>query len=134
MALNIRKYLAELMGVEKISDEDLRKELDELKIDNKLEALTRDGHVPPNPEAQLLARKAITGQATPEELETLLRTPKPAPANTTEYKPPTGPVDADPTEAAIQAHMAEHKVPYHEAASAISKGGNILPAPPGGTA
>jgi hypothetical protein len=127
MALSIRKFLAELMGVEKITDEDVRHELDELKIDNKIEELTRAGHVAANPEAQMLARKAITGAASPEEIEQLLATPKPTPATTTILTPPSGPVADDPTEAAIQARMTETKEPYHVAATAVSKGATIAP-------
>lgn len=126
MASRVRKFLAELMGVEKVSDEDLRAELDELKIDNRLEELTREGHVAANPEAQMLARKAITGQASPEELEQLLRTPRPTPAQTTTMTPAAGPVAEDPTEAAIQAEMAKSGTPYHVAASAVSAGGAIV--------
>lgn len=127
MALNLRKYLAELLHVQQISDEDVRKELDELKIDNELEALTRDGHVPANPEAQSLARKAITGQASAEDIKALLKTPRPIPAQANIVVPPAGPLgaSADSTEAAIQAHMAANSVPYHEAASAVAAGGAL---------
>lgn len=127
MAFSLRKYLAELLKVEKISDEEVRKELDELKVDNELEALTRDGHVAANPEAQALARKAITGQASAEEIKQLLATPRPAPAQATIITPPSGPTDeADSTEAAIQAEMSKSGTPYHVAARTVSQGGSLV--------
>jgi hypothetical protein len=130
--LNIRKYLAELMGVQQISDEDIRKELDELKLDNKVEELTRNGHIAADPAIQLLARKAISGAAAPEELLQLLTSAKPAPAQTTVVTPPSGPASGeDPTEAAIQAEMARSGKPYHVAADAVTAGGSIVNAPGG---
>lgn len=126
--LNIRKYLAELMGVNSISDEDVRKELDELKIDNQVEELTRAGHVAADPETQALVRKGIAGSITPEELKQLLSQAKPAPAQTTTITPPSGVSAADTTEAAIQAEMTATGKPYHLAAEEVTKGGTIAPA------
>lgn len=132
--LNIRKYLAELMGVEKISDDDIRKELDELKLDNAVEQLTKEGHLAADPEVQMLARKAIAGGATPEEIHKLLKAPRPAPAQTTVVTPPSGPGPAaDQVEAQIQQRMAETKEPYHVAATAVAAGGSIQ-TPTGGEA
>lgn len=125
--LNVRKYLADLMGVQKITDDDIRKELDELKIDNKVDELTKEGHVAADPETQALVRKGIAGQLTAQELEQLLRTAKPAPAATQTITPAAGPAgNEDPTEAAIQARMAETKEPYHVAANEVSKGAAII--------
>lgn len=130
MAFNVRKALAELMGKESISDAELRKELDELKIDLRIEALTKDGHLAADPEIQQLARNAITGAATPEQIEQLLRHPKPTPATARTIEPPTGPPtgSGDVAEQAIQAEMAKSNIPYHEAASIVAKGGAIAPA------
>ena len=126
--LNIRKYLAELMGVQQITDDDIRKELDELKLDNKVEALTKAGHIAADPAVQLLARKAICGQATAEELEQLLTSAKPVPAQTTVVTPASGPEDAsDPAEAVIRAEMAKSQTPYHVAASVVAAGGTLNP-------
>jgi hypothetical protein len=127
MALNIRKILADVMGVEKITDADLRAELDELKLDNEVEALTREGHINADVETQSLARKMVAGKASTDEVVKLLKTAKPLPAQGREYVPPSAPAgaDKDPVEAQIQAHMAEHKVPYHEAAAHVSKGGGV---------
>src|SRR5690349_18428114 len=119
--LNIRKYLAELMGVQQITDDDIRKELDELKLDNKVEQLTKAGHVAADPAIQLLARKAISGGATPDEIEQLLSSVKPTPAAATVVTPAAGPdAGADPAEAAIRAEMARSGKPYHEAASVVA--------------
>jgi hypothetical protein len=123
--LNIRKYLAELMGVQKLTDEDIRRELDELKLDNKVEDLTRNGHIAADPAVQLLARKALNGTAGVEELEQLLRSTKPAPAAAIIIKPPVGPVEGDAVEAAIQARMADANEPYHVAAVAVTRGSSI---------
>jgi hypothetical protein len=130
--LNIRKYLAELMGVQKLTDEDIRRELDELKLDNKVEELTRNGHIAADPAVQLLARKALNGTAGVEELEQLLRSTKPTPAQTTVMTPPAGPADADQVEAAIQARMAETREPYHVAAIEVTKGSSIAYSAPSG--
>jgi hypothetical protein len=131
--LNIRKYLAELMGVQQITDDDIRKELDELKLDNLVEKLTKEGHIAADPEVQLLARKAVAGGATPDELLKLLSSPKPIPAQTTTITPPSGPAaGADQVEAAIQARMAETNEPYHVAAGAIATGGGLQATTPQG--
>ena len=125
--LNIRKYLAELMGVQQISDEDIRKELDELKLDNKVEELTKAGHIAAAPEVQLLARKAISGQASAEELLQLLSTSKPTPAVATTVTPAAGPASGgDQTEQAIQDEMTKTGKPYHEAAKVVSTGGSLM--------
>ena len=131
--LNIRKYLAELMGVQQITDEDIRKELDELKLDNKVEALTKAGQLAADPAVQLLARKALSGNATPEELEQLLTAAKPVPAQTTVITPPSGPAaGVDETEAAIQAEMTRTGQPYHVAANAVAAGGSLSSTPEAG--
>lgn len=131
--LNIRKYLAELMGVQKISDEDIRKELDELKLDNKVEELTKAGHIAADPAIQLLARKAITGTATIDEIEQLLTTAKPVPAQAMTVTPAAGPTAGeDQAEAAIQAEMAKSGTPYHVAASVVSAGATLAAVPTGG--
>ena len=129
--LNVRKYLSELMGVQKISDEDVRRELDELKLDNLVEELTRDGQLNADPQTQALARKAVAGGISQDDLITLLRAPKPLPASTQIVTPPSGPAPEDSTESAIQAEMAASGKPYHEAASAVAAGGSLMP-PTGG--
>lgn len=126
MPLNLRKMLAELMGREQVTDDDLRAELDELKIDNKLEALTRDGHLAADPLTQSLARAAIKGEATPAQLEQLIRSAKPTPAAATTVVPPAGPsAGADAVESAIQEQMRKTGQPYHEAAAEVSAGGTL---------
>lgn len=132
---NIRKALAELMGKESVTDDDLRKELDELKIDNKLEELTREGHINADATTQQLARAAIKGEATPAMLEQLLRAEKPVPAQTKTVIPPAGPAAGiDPTEAAIQTEMQRSGTPYHEAAAVVSTGGQLTTNPTMNTA
>lgn len=124
--MNLRKLLAEVMGKEQVTEADVLRELEELKIDNKLEALSRDGHLAADPRVQELARAAIKGQASAEQIEELLKAPRPLPAQTTTIDPPTGPAaGADLTENAIQAEMAKTGKPYHEAASVVSTGGAL---------
>lgn len=126
MGLNIRKLLAEMMGQHQVTDAEIRSELEELKIDNRLESLTRDGHLPTDPTVQELARLAIKGQANSDQLEQLLRAPKPAPIAAHVITPPAGPAaGGDLVEAAIQAEMQRAGVPYHQAASTVALGGTL---------
>lgn len=125
--MNIRGALRELMGKENVTDDDVRRELDELKIDQRIDALTRDGHLSADPVIQQLARAAVTGKASADHIEQLLRSPRPTPAVVTTVTPATAPdAMADPTEAAIQAEIVRSGEPYHVAASVVAAGGALV--------
>jgi hypothetical protein len=87
-----------------------------------VESLLDAGHINADDATLTAARKLADVDA--DALTRLLTAQRPVPAQIpTSRIDPNTPTDA--TQAAILAHMEANKVPYHEAAVAISEGGSI---------
>lgn len=119
--MNLREALRQFLGAHNTNAEQVRQELVNLKIDNLVEQLTRDGYLAADPTTQDLARRFAASD--PDGFAALMRTPRPTPAQETTLLTPAAP--ADPTEAEIARVAAESNVPYHEAAAQVSQGGHL---------
>lgn len=111
---DIRNAIRTLFG-QGATHQQIQTELDNLQIEQLLDRLSREGHLAADPHIRQLAEQLA--RHNPHALEQLLTHPRPAPAATTRYTPPT--THHDPTEEAIQQHMQQHNQPYAEAAAQI---------------
>ncbi len=120
MKERIKAALAALRG-EGATQEQIALAAQETHADAILDALQSEGHLAAD--ADTLAYARAQAAADPQGFDTFMRRARPAPAAPAQTIDPNAP--SDPVDAAIKAHMAEHGVPYHEAAVEISRGGTL---------